>query len=139
LYSIEMPTLRETQRLWAILGVRHPVPEPGNKFWQDLWELTKEKLPTLQAIAAHFSSYGKEPTIQESKLNHQSITKAKLHNDRHRIIREMSGTAAIEECRNLGIGIILHPTNPGITAMRAKNALYARARQQHPPALADAA
>lgn len=139
LYSIEMPSQRETQRYWRILGIKAPVPEPGHQFWADLWKMTEEKLPILQAIAAQISSYGKQPTIQENLMPSTSTSRAAEYNARHKTIREMSGTAAIAECARLSIPVTEHPTNSGITAMRAKNALYARARHQHPHSVSDAA
>lgn len=44
-------------------------------------------------------------------------------------IRSMSGADAIVLCRTHALSITPHPTNPGITAMRAKNSLLASSRK----------
>jgi hypothetical protein len=139
LYSIEMPTRREVDRLWRIIGVKVSAPDYDDKFWTDLWNLVQIKLPTFKVIAAEMSNYGKVQRATETTTMTTSTTRAAAYNARHVAIREMSGVQAIAECENMGIKVTTHPTNPGITAMRAKNALYTKARHQNPPALADAA
>lgn len=141
LYSIQMPTRHEVQRLWTSLKIRPQVPDYDDPMWTELYQRLLAILPVRQKIAAELSSYGKpkENIMNAPNSQQHSTKKAQSFNTRHAQIRDMTGSQALAECQRLNIRVEPHPTNPGITAMRAKNTLFTRARANHPPLVEDAA
>lgn len=105
--AITMPSQRQVDREW------HPkVPKPSDFDFQVVvsWILHAQK-------SVRAPMYAPPPTKLPAAPIQESVMFAEAR------IRSMSGLAALEECRLLGLNVVSHETNAGITAMRAKNAL----------------
>lgn len=125
LYALHMPSGRAVQALYSRLGVRAPVPENSDPIWDSLNSLVRARMPFLQKWANMNSTYGRQ--IKNSPRPEDPLPTAGSTQEAR--IKEMNGEQAFSACRAQGLQFTPHPTNPGISAMRAKNALYSALRR----------
>ena len=115
-YSLIMPTHLDILTLYIQLGVKAPVPDWDDPMFTEISRRVRERGPKLRAVADAMYS-PRRTHIPQTPDGTFSVT------NREAEIRQMSGSAALADCSSRGIQVTPHPTNPGITAMRAKNAL----------------
>jgi len=128
LYAIEYPNHRTVQAAFLALGIRAVPPDADDPIWRSIEQRVKANMPKLRAMADQLcprfiGGANQEPPTMSTK---SKVTTAHSADAR---VRSMTGAEALAECATLGIAITPHNTNPGITSMRAKNALYTYIRR----------
>ncbi len=124
LYSLEMPGRRAIQSMFNDLHIRAPVPDDSDPFWSELSAMVSARMATLRSIADKLY-----PLHDSSQMASTFSAPAPSLSQDEAEVKQMKGSEALAAASRLGLRVNPHPTNPGISAMRAKNALYAAFRK----------
>lgn len=113
--SVVLPSDREVQRLHRMLKIPSPIPTPEH------WELFLLRALRNRANRVVERAEPSTPQPATEELSPVALLEAR--------IRQMPSSEVRRVAAELALSYEPHPTNPGLTAMRARNALYAAVRR----------
>jgi hypothetical protein len=123
-FGVVWPSTRQVQRYLNEQGIRQPVPEAEDPFWDDVRVIVGKQSYAMRVMAIGASTYGKGellapiPSARTSSPVNDETT-----------LREMKGPQIAATLIALGLKVEPHPTNAGITVMRGKNLLLLHVRR----------
>jgi hypothetical protein len=124
--AIEMPSSRDVAQCWRLLRIQRPPPDDTSPFWAEFAEYCRPRIPLLVEHAKRRSARPlPTPRPQEDPPAQRSSSPSA---DEARI-KSLPSAELYVILAALNIPVERHPTNPGISSMRARNALYTHIRR----------